>query len=297
MINTPGARAQEAVIARDHWGTSGEGYINTWSTGAPYIDWQFREVPNWQRAITDVRLRKALLHAIDRDGLNETINLGFTPVAHAFISPQDALFPEVDRVITKYPYDPNRATALLSEAGWRRQTNDGPLFDATGQSLDVELMTTANQESQSTIIVDNWKAAGANSTMFVVPQARARDGELASSFPAARVNNRQLGTENFIWTANEFSLPENRWTGSNRGNFSDEEIERLQRIRMTSLDENERRQSTIALLKRMTDLAGPAPFLYSAEFVIARKYVRGPLGRMPSQNGLTWNVHEWELNR
>jgi peptide/nickel transport system substrate-binding protein len=247
--------------------------------------------------MTDIRVRQALLHAIDRDELTEAINLGFAPTAHAFILPEDPLFPEVDRVITRYPYDLNRAVALLAEAGWRRPAAGGMATNANGQPLDVEMYTTQEQERAATIMIDNWKSGGVSSSLFVIPAARARDGELGSSFPAARVSNRGIRPDNFIWTTEELPTPENRWTGSNRGSFFDPEVDRLQKLRMTSLDETQRRNAAIAVIKRLTDLAGPTPFLYGVEVVVARAHVAGPMGAIPSQNGMTWNVHDWEVRR
>src|SRR5206468_7742547 len=101
----------------------------------------------------------------------------------------------------------------------------------------------------ATIIVDNWKAAGANSSLFVIPQARARDGELGSNFPGARVISRSIRPDNFVWIADEFPTAENRWTGSNRGSFFDAEIDRLQNVRMTSRDASHRRDAAISALK------------------------------------------------
>ncbi|MBM2809964.1 MAG: hypothetical protein HW416_723 [Chloroflexi bacterium] len=225
MINSPGVRAHEAVLARDHWAATGEGYVRAWSIRSAYIEWQYRDVPNWQRALADVRFRQALLHAIDRDGLTEAINLGFAPVAHAFIGPTDALFSEVDRVIAKYPYDSNRAAGLLAELGWRRADVGGPLTNDAGQPLDMELMTTPNQAQEGTIIVDNWKSAGVNSSLFVVPQARVREGELRSNFSGAGTNGRAIGAANWVWTAEELPTVENRWNGSNRGSFFDAEAD------------------------------------------------------------------------
>ncbi|MBM2809965.1 MAG: hypothetical protein HW416_724 [Chloroflexi bacterium] len=47
----------------------------------------------------------------------------------------------------------------------------------------------------------------------------------------------------------------------------------------------------------MTELAGPTPFLYSVEVALVRKHVFGPVGNPTEQDGMTWNVHEWELTR
>ncbi|MBM2809966.1 MAG: hypothetical protein HW416_725 [Chloroflexi bacterium] len=294
MINSPGVRAQEAAVARDRWATSGEGYVKTWTTRTAYVEWQFREVANWQRAVLDMRVRQALYHSIDRKGIAETVNLGFAPAADTFISSNDPLFAEVDRVITKYPFDPNRSLALLAEAGWQRGSG-GQVADASGRTLDMDLATTASQEDQATIIVDNWKAAGVNTKLFVIPQARARDGELRSSFAAASTNGRTIGPDNFVWLAEEFPTTENRWIGSNRGSFSDPEIERLHHIRVASLDESQRRQATVDVLKRMTEVAGPLPFIYSVEAILARKNVVGPVGNYGPQEGMSWNVHDWEV--
>src|SRR5207302_3561373 len=135
----------EAAAARDRWGANGPGYITTWATRTAYVEFQFREVPRWQRAVTDVRVRTALLHAIDRDGMAEAVNFGFELGANAFISLADPLFPEVDRTIQKYPFDRNRASALLSEVGWSRSGDGGLVTNTSGQTLDMDLAATYSQ--------------------------------------------------------------------------------------------------------------------------------------------------------
>ena len=45
----------------------------------------------------------------------------------------------------------------------------------------------------------------------------------------------------------------------------------------------------------MTDQLGFGPLYYSAEVILARGNVRGPIGNYAAQIGVTWNVHEWEL--
>src|SRR5439155_340300 len=81
---------------------------------------QFREVPGWTRAVSDLRVRRALMHAIDRQTMTDVVNLGLSPPADVYVAPADPLFPDVDRAVSKYPYDPNRAASLLTEAGWQR---------------------------------------------------------------------------------------------------------------------------------------------------------------------------------
>ncbi|HEY2008090.1 MAG TPA: ABC transporter substrate-binding protein [Rhizomicrobium sp.] len=64
---------------------------------------------------SDRRFRAAFLHAIDREFLVRAINYGEGKVAHGPI-PSAAPYYD-DKVLTKYPYDPVRARALLDEVG------------------------------------------------------------------------------------------------------------------------------------------------------------------------------------
>ncbi len=290
MINSPTVRAPEAAIVRDQWGENGPGYIKAWITRTAYMEFQFREVANWQRAVTDVRVRQGLLHAVDRAGLADVTNLGFAPAADAFVAPNDPLFAEVDRSITKYPFDRNRAAQLLAEAGWA--SGDPP---GAGRRLDLEVWATASQDEEATIVADNFKGVGVNASPYIIPAARARDGELRSNFTGSALNGRTIGPDNFVWNTENFPGPENRWSGSNRGSFADPEVDRLQRIRLTATDPEEGRQATVAQLRRMSELIPAVPLIYSVEVILARNKVMGPIGNYGPQEGMTWNIHAWEV--
>ena len=64
---------------------------------------------------TDRRARAAFLHAVDREFLVKAINFGEGKVAHGPIPSTAPYYDE--KVLTKYPYDPARARALLDEMG------------------------------------------------------------------------------------------------------------------------------------------------------------------------------------
>ncbi len=67
-------------------------------------------------------LRQALLYAIDRQALIDEYLNGMGIVAHSPILPHTWAY--TDRV-KKYPYDPDKARALLEKAGWVDQDGDG----------------------------------------------------------------------------------------------------------------------------------------------------------------------------
>ena len=63
----------------------------------------------------------------------------------------------------------------------------------------------------------------------------------------------------------------------------------------TSLDETTRRQATVAMHQRLTELVAFGPLFYSFEAVIAKNRLEGPIGTGGPQTGITWNVYEWKL--
>jgi peptide/nickel transport system substrate-binding protein len=64
---------------------------------------------------SDPRVRQAISHSIDRKTVIEALYLGKGEVGRSFISPLSWIFnPDAPN----YPYDPQRAAALMDEAGW-----------------------------------------------------------------------------------------------------------------------------------------------------------------------------------
>jgi peptide/nickel transport system substrate-binding protein len=297
MTTSPAVRGSEAAYAHDQWVARGEGYVKTWATRLRYLFFQFREVPNWQSAVTDVRVRRALLHALDRDALADTTTFSFGSRADAFFMPTDALFPEVERAISKYPYDPGRAGSLLDEAAWQLPAGASVRVGAAGQTLDVEVARNAGPRDQQeiSVIADFWKTVGVNSSIRIIPAGQSRDGEVVSFFPGTMAIARTIAPENFVFTSKYLPTVGSRWRGSNRGSFVDPEVERLQDLVLTSMDPRDRREATIALHKRMSEVVGIGPLYYEVEVILAKNSVKGPVGNYGPQQGVSWNVFEWEI--
>lgn len=67
-------------------------------------------------ALADVRVRQAINHAIDADGILESIQLGFGERSTQVFNPNSENYlPELN---DRYPYDPELAKELLAEAGY-----------------------------------------------------------------------------------------------------------------------------------------------------------------------------------
>ncbi len=96
-------------------------------------------------ALKDVRLRQALAYAFNRQKLVDDLLLGLTGVAATDWDKS----PWVDPSITPYPYDPDKAKALLAEAGWTDTNGDGTV-DKDGVELILKYGTTSREVRQNT---------------------------------------------------------------------------------------------------------------------------------------------------
>ncbi len=96
-------------------------------------------------ALKDVRVRQAIAYALNRQKLVDDLLLGLTKVA---ATDWDNT-PWVDPSITPYPYDPEKAKALLAEAGWTDTNGDGTV-DKDGVELVLKWGTTNREVRQST---------------------------------------------------------------------------------------------------------------------------------------------------
>lgn len=109
--------------------------------------------------LADKRVRKALMYGMNREEMNKRIFGGKQPVAHANVSPMDQVASDN---ITKYSYDKEKAIALLEEAGWS-EMRDGVRYNAAGEALRIEIMTTAGNKTRELIqqiIQGQWKEIG-----------------------------------------------------------------------------------------------------------------------------------------
>ncbi len=66
-------------------------------------------------ALSDRRVRQALLWGLDREAISRSLFGGRQPVADSFVNPLDRGF---SADTPRYRHDPKRAAALLDEAGW-----------------------------------------------------------------------------------------------------------------------------------------------------------------------------------
>jgi peptide/nickel transport system substrate-binding protein len=107
----------------------------------------------------DARVRQALSLAIDKKGLIAAVLKGNGQVATGPISPLQKYY--YDANVAQYPYDPQKAVALLEQAGYSKHS-DGKLYDKSGKPFTINF--TAGQYGYlvpaSELIQQYWQKIG-----------------------------------------------------------------------------------------------------------------------------------------
>lgn len=243
--------------------------------------------------LADVKVRRALLHGIDRQALSRQLFDGRQPVA-------DASVPALDWVhsddLPQYPYDPVRAGTLLDEAGWKLA--GGVRRNAKGEPLVLELGTTSGNRSRelvSQVLQTQWRAIGADVRLKAEPPRVFFVTVTKRQFPHMAM---------FAWYSAPESVPrttlhssmiptgQNAWAGQNYTGYRNPEMDRLIDAIEVELDKT-RRKALWADLQRLyaTDL--PAlPLFFRADAHVWPKALTGitPTGH---QDPSTLWVENW----
>src|SRR6266508_1152395 len=119
------------LAARDQWEAQGQGRVLL----APVQE--DAATPSLNPWLADVRVRQALLHAIDREEIKQALSGGLIDTAHILLAPQHPAFEGALGAAQKYGFDVQRAQTLLQQAGWTRGT-DGVLVNQRGEHFSME---------------------------------------------------------------------------------------------------------------------------------------------------------------
>lgn len=283
--------AQNRALEQAGW----QGTTEYWPGSAHYLEFQTRDWGNLQRAVLDVRVRKALVHAVDRRAIVDDLYAGKAQVYYYWLSDDDPAYAAVDRAVPKHEYDPPRALALLAEAGWTRGA-DGQLRSAAGELFHLSVLSQNEDidQQQAQIVADNWKSIGIVPEVRVLTSGQQRDGEFRTKFGGVAYNNRPLGYDTMVWTRGQIPGPENRWRGNNYAGYANAALEELWHRVLATPDPREREGLLIEALTHMSADAVINPLHSRPRAVAYRAGIVGPRKPWVGEAALIWNG--WEFH-
>jgi len=228
--------------------------------------------------IADIRVRRALLIAVDRQTLVDKLFEGMQPVADSWVNRLD---PNFSTKVSRYPYDPNLARALLAEAGWRPGP-DGICRNSAGDRLSLEINTTAGnrlRELTEAVLQNMWKAACVEVTIKNEP-ARTLFGETLKKrqFPAMIMYAWSSGVgESPRATLGSDRIPTaaNNWGGNNGIALNDKEMDRLIDLSETELDPAKQKLVWAEMQRIYVEQVRVLPLFFRADPHVIPKWLKG----------------------
>jgi peptide/nickel transport system substrate-binding protein len=290
---------EQASLLHRQWGTDGPGVVILAPNKARFVQIQFKDGYVNPRAILDQRVRRAFLEAADRLSLSEAIVDGQNAVADAIAGPNEEYFADVQRTVTKYPYNVDEAASLMAQAGFTKQA-DGFFADASGQRLSLELRNFPADPGprENAILGNQWKNFGIDVNSYIIPNALAQDLEQVSAYPAFRIEQTGLsGTTPVVkLQTSSIATAAQRWAGNNRGGWANAEYDRYIDVFMSSLDRAERNRAVVQGFKVTTDELPVLPLYYLPLVATRPANLEGPVPGVNDE--LAWdNISKWKWTR
>ncbi len=242
--------------------------------------------------IRDVRFRRAMLKAINRQELADSLLPGMSSVAHSIMIPSDPDLPALESSIVKYPYDPNAAVEAIAGLGYTRG-GDGMFRDGTGQLLSVEMRTTSDNEIHIKAfypVIDYLKGVGIQVDPVVIPPARQRDAEYRAKFPGFQYTQGAAGLPslgNYITAMQKTA--ENGYRGNHTG-YSNPEYDALVERYLATIPKTERLRVAGQALHHLTDQLVVMTTFYNTQ----PQAVSNRLKNVPS-NASVANIQAWDV--
>jgi peptide/nickel transport system substrate-binding protein len=237
----------------------------------------------------DVRVRRALLMALDRELYTRTILDGLAPVAHGPIQPVSWAY---TAEITRYPFDPAQARVLLDEAGW--STGPNGIRQRAGRPLAFTLITQAGFAVRENV-------------------AQAIERQLRDVGVDVRIELHDGTAISALWFEGRFDAMLHWWqmpadpeltmffaadrtppAGRNINYFKDDALTRLLYASDRTVDREERKRLLHRIQAIVADAVPELP-LYSVTKLDAVPVRLQHFKGNPTNTGAFWNVHEWEI--
>lgn len=107
-------------------------------------------------AVQDIRVRQAIIHAIDKRAAAEAVAGELAQVVSSIFNPNIIGYIDPD----PFPYDPDLARQLLSDAGF-----------ADGLDLEVLVIPSSTWPDLATVVQEQWRQVGINANLLTVERA------------------------------------------------------------------------------------------------------------------------------
>lgn len=223
--------------------------------------------------VPDVKVRQAMLYAIDRQQILEELLNGHGEIVDGFLS---SASPFYDDSLTPISYDPEKAKALLEEAGW-----DGSqtirFYVNSGDSTFV---------NAASIIAAEWAAVGIKAEIQTVDFATLMSVAGTEDYDVLAVQYTYAPVDPYqdvAWLLGG----EGSWTGYSNDTLN----EALTKSQLTSDPEETKELFSVVDKKVQEDVPMFSAYVISAQGAVSKRIT----GAAPSVYGFFNDVQNWDV--
>lgn len=290
-------RVEQGFVLERDWSARNAGTVQYRPALPRFVQVQHREQYANPQAVRDVRVRRALAHAIDKPVINETLFEGKGLTTDTLLFPTLDYYSVVDRSTARYPFDVRRSEQLMNEAGFRKDA--GGFYTTAGVRLNFEVrnIQSAQNDAERSIIADGWRRAGFEMIEDVFTPVQTRDGQALGTFRSLSITSARAEREGVTLkdlTSEGISRPETRWIGQNRGGWFHADYDAAIDRWLSMLDPRERPQYVAQAVKGLTEDLGVIPLHFNPGVIAYAAGLQGVYVRAPAAD-VGWNIHEWEF--
>jgi peptide/nickel transport system substrate-binding protein len=285
--------ATEGETMEQQWAQNQAGRVLYSATGFRSANFQVRPEAADPPELTDVRMRRALAFAIDKRTAVDILSAGKGLLTHTITAPTVEYYPEIERVIQKYDYDPRRSQQLFEEIGFVRGP-DGLFARRDGRPMKIGVWSSAGtkNEQEAATYIDGLRRAGVDASQNVIAAAQIGDAQLRALIPGITLRGGGPGLNGL--TSAEIARPENRWNGGNRYGWSNAEYDRAFDNWTKSLAQADRVRYVAEMERIITEDLPILPNYFEASVTAALSSVEGPTPRQnPDAGPQLATLHRW----
>lgn len=287
---------------KDRWERAGDGMAPVKNIGQRFLAVQWKSGYQVEPANWDPRVRAALYHALDREALSEGLQSGHRELAASeLLTPGSLYYQGTKGAFDRYAYDPDRARALLAEAGWTPGPDGFVRHASDGRRFRNSITATAGRiEQEIPAFADYWRRIGVDTEERVVPPAFVRDRPYRAQYPGWEASSAAGGDGILRRFEGPAATAENRWVG-NRDGYEDPRAQQLLRAYWSSIREPDQLR-TMRAINEFVAAELPILVLFTtADHIAVRKGVRAFEDHMGGEGGggtygtYSRNSHLWDV--
>ena len=250
-------------------------------------------MPNIRRpGLSDPVVRRAMMYGNDRKALIAGFFANKVPLPSGLTPEGLAHWHTAD--VTQYPYDPDKARAILDAAGWKLGA-DG-VRSRNGTRLAFELLLNQGSVILTDVMLEfcaDMKAIGIDVRLRILDFPSMLSREFAGNFDLVAEGFGGGVDPDLTGNLASSSIPPN---GFNVGAFNDPKFDALLRAGLTTLDDAKRRQIYDAMQREIAD---QVPVLYQygrfAGIAYAKRLHLAPKTTLQAPL-LYYNVEDWTVD-